>query len=126
MAKKKKINLKAKLDRLYSLYLRQSEANQNGFITCYCGKKVHWTESDCSHYIPRGCLVLRYDPRNTKASCRKCNRFMGGNLQAYSIYLEEKWGEGILQILEKERRVISKYFPYEAKIAEYEEKIKLL
>src|SRR6185437_16029981 len=103
--KKRKINEKAKLDKIYSEYIRRNEADAQGNITCYCGAVVHFKQSDCSHFVPRGCLNLRYDHRNTKASCRKCNRFMGGNLHYYAIYLEKKYGAGLLQTLEADKRI---------------------
>lgn len=118
--KPKEKTLKSKLDVLYSLYTRQAAADKNGYVACYCGVSLHWKESDCSHYIPRGCLALRYDPRNTRPSCRRCNRFMGGNLQAYALALQKDYGLGILEELEREKRKIVKNFPYQQKITEYE------
>lgn len=117
--KKSPKSLKRKLDAIYSEYIRRSASDQEGFVNCYCGVRVHWKESDNSHYIPRGCLALRYDPRNTAPSCRRCNRYMGGNLQAYAQFLEARYGYGILQELEKERRQIIPNFPYEEKITLY-------
>lgn len=121
--KPKQSTLKAKLDRIYSLYVRKSQSDDSGQITCYCGVRVHWSESDNSHYIPRGSLSTRYDPRNTHASCRRCNRYMGGNLQQYALYLRRKYGDGILESLDQEKRKIVKNFPYEALIAEYTQKL---
>lgn len=37
---------------------------------------------------------------------------MGGNLQAYARFLEDRYGYGILQELETKKRNITKYFPY--------------
>jgi Bacteriophage Lambda NinG protein len=122
--KPKEKTLKAKLDEIYSRWLRRSNANEQGNITCYCGAVVPWEESDCSHYIPRGCLALRYDVRNTTPSCRRCNRFMGGNLQAYALYLERRYGTEILQTLEKEKHKITKNFPYQILIDFYSEELR--
>lgn len=121
MKKQKPATLKRKLDEIYSKYIRKSSADEQGYITCYCGARVPWEESDNSHYIPRGILSLRYEPKNTHASCRRCNRFMGGNLQAYAIYLRRKYGADILEWLDREKRKTTKYFPYEEKIAFYTE-----
>jgi hypothetical protein len=44
---------------------------------------------------------------------------MGGNLQAYSLYLVRKYGPKILEDLEKEKHKIIRYFPYEEQIAHY-------
>lgn len=48
---------------------------------------------------------------------------MGGNLQAYALSLEERYGEGILQKLNHDKQRIIKNYPYEEKIKEYKEKI---
>lgn len=120
MAKKpKEKTLKRKLDEIYSKYIRQKAADKEGFVNCYCGVRVHWKEADNSHYIPRGCLALRYDPRNTRPSCHRCNRFMGGNLQAYAIALQKDYGLTILAELDKEKRKITKNFPYQERIDFY-------
>ncbi len=117
MAKDK--TLKRNLDEVYSRWLRKSYADDRGYITCYCGVSVPWEESDCSHFVPRGCLALRFDIRNTRPACRRCNRFMGGNLHAFAIVLEAEYGPGILQELARDKQKITKYFPYEEKIAHY-------
>lgn len=117
--KKNEKSLKRKLDEIYSVYVRKTASDKTGYVTCYCGVRIHWKESDCSHYIPRGCLALRYDSRNTTPSCRRCNRYMGGNLAAYALSLEARFGVGILQELDREKRNIVKNFPYEELIDKY-------
>lgn len=44
---------------------------------------------------------------------------MGGNLHYYALYLEKKYGAGILQTLEKDKRKIVKNFPYQELIDMY-------
>jgi 5-methylcytosine-specific restriction endonuclease McrA len=44
---------------------------------------------------------LWYDERNINGQCMRCNRYFSGRLDRYSIYLEEKYGKGILQKLNK-------------------------
>ena len=116
-------SLKRKLDALHSIAVRKGAADSRGYITCYCGVSIPWQEADCSHYIYRSCLNLRYDFRNTHPSCRRCNRFMGGNLAAYALFLERKYGTGILQTLEQEKHKIVKNFPY---LEESEKRKKLI
>lgn len=112
-------SLKRRLDEIYSQYTRRKGSDEQGYVTCYCGVRIPWQESDNSHYIPRGVLSLRYEPKNTHPSCRRCNRFMGGNLQAYALYLRRLYGEEILEWLDKEKRKIVKNFPYQEKISSY-------
>lgn len=112
-------SLKRKLDEIYSQYTRRNGSDEQGYVTCYCGARIPWQESDNSHYIPRGVLSLRYEPKNTHPSCRRCNRFMGGNLQAYALHLRRLYGEEILEWLDKEKRKIVKNFPFQEQIAKY-------
>lgn len=88
------MNLTA-LDKAFSLFIRQRDANINGLIKCIsCGKWVYWKESDCGHYINRKHMATRYDENNTAAQCRSCNRFDEGNMEGYRRGLIEKYGEG--------------------------------
>lgn len=48
---------------------------------------------------------------------------MGGNLHAYALWLEKKYGMGILQELDKEKQKIVKDFPYSQLIEEYTKKL---
>ena len=116
--------LKRLLDEVFSKYIR-TKYLKDGYNTCYCGAKILPEESDASHYVSRGCLALRWDERNVHPSCRSCNRYRGGNLQAYAVYLEATYGEGILQELAREKEKIVKLSPqwYEEKIAFYKKMV---
>ena len=77
------------LDAFFSKYIRIKEANENGINTCYtCGKKDHWKNLQCSHYVKRGHYGLRWDSRNAKPACIKCNEFLEGNMGEYTKKLE--------------------------------------
>jgi hypothetical protein len=43
--------------------------------------------------------ALWFDARNVHGQCGVCNRWKSGNLAAYALFLEEKYGPGILQDL---------------------------
>ena len=116
--KPKEKTLRNKLDILFSLYVRQKDSI-DGYIQCYCGARIPWKDSDASHYIVRRHLATRYSERNVHPSCRRCNRFQGGNLSAYALYLESTYGPGILQELEREKQKTVRYFPYQELIEKY-------
>lgn len=66
-------NLKATLDRWFSLYIRLRDSDANGFGRCIsCGKLVHYKEADCGHFINRQHMNTRYDERNCNLQCRSC------------------------------------------------------
>jgi hypothetical protein len=62
------------------------------------------------HYKPQGIYqYVKYSPLNVAARCLPCNKFLHGNLSAYSIALEKRYGFGILQTVERQSKL---YFDY--------------
>jgi hypothetical protein len=92
--------LKAKLDRIFSEYIRLRDADENGYIRCIsCGKLAHWKQADAGHYVNRRHMTLRYDEKNVNSQCRYCNRFCEGNMLGYHAGLIKKYGEGVILYL---------------------------
>lgn len=108
-----------KADKVFSEWVRQRDANDQGFIKCYCGAYVHWKDADASHFVSRQHLHTRYDERNVHASCRKCNRFLEGNKEDYSLFLIKKYGPEIFKELNENKRKPYWDFPYEKIIEKY-------
>jgi len=123
------MNLKAKLDNVFSEYIRLRDSDENGYGRCIsCGKIVHWKEADCGHFVNRRHLSLRYDEKNVNLQCRACNRFQEGNAIGYNHGLVEKYGDSVIDYL-----AIKKFnychignVEYEALIKEYTAKVKQL
>lgn len=110
-----------KLDRLFSVSVRTRGMDKDGLNTCVtCGARKHWKEMDAGHYVPRNYMSLRFDERNVWPQCRKCNRFIKGNMVEYAVFMEATYGIGIIQQLNKEKRVMKQW-----KVSELEELIKL-
>lgn len=85
--------LKRKLDDLFSLFVRLRDKG-----ICYtCGIQKDPKDMDAGHYIKRQHNSLRFDERNVHAQCKKCNRFMGGNMSEYAVRLQRDYGQGILE-----------------------------
>jgi hypothetical protein len=92
---------KARLDTIFSEYIRRRDSDDRGFVKCIsCGKILHWKDSDCGHYINRKHNSTRYDEMNCNAQCRSCNRFDEGNMQGYRKGLISKFGEKEVEMLE--------------------------
>jgi len=93
--------LEDKLWKVFSIYIR-NKGSHNGANRCYtCNMFEDIKNLDAGHYIKRQYNATKYDERNVKPQCRKCNRFMGGNQDEFAIHLEKDYGEGILQDLDK-------------------------
>lgn len=112
MAKKKTLKYwKTKIDVPFHEYIRRRDAdNDSGYCQCIsCDKPIHFTESDAGHFISRGKLSTRWDERNVKAQCRKCNRFEYGRQFEYSLKIGTELAEQLLQ----ESRAVFKLMEHE-------------
>lgn len=115
-------------DEVFSQWLRLSNADINGTVSCFtCDLNMRWQNSQCGHYIKRGNLFLRFDPRNTRVQCEGCNIHKSGNYIEFTRRLEaEKLG--ITEYLLEESRLV--YHPTREEIKgiikEYTHKLKLL
>jgi hypothetical protein len=100
--KKPLAKLKADLWRLFSIHLRVSYADKNGFSTCYtCGIKKHYRELQCGHGISgRGNAIL-FDKRICRPQCPQCNIFKHGNYQVFVPKLCKEIGVDLYQEIEK-------------------------
>ena len=99
MPKKTQKYWKNKIDKVFHEYIRRRDADNNtGNCDCVsCGKTIHFSESDAGHLISKKYLITRYDERNVKAQCRKCNRFEYGRQYEYSIALGQELSQELLQ-----------------------------
>lgn len=66
-------------------------------------------------------MNTRFDEMNCNAQCRKCNRFMEGNIQDYRLGLIRKYGEKNVILLEAKKSARRSYseFEYEQLIKYY-------
>lgn len=124
---KKSTNLKDKLDKVFSLYIRLRDADKNGFCTCYtCGKVAHYKEMQNGHFWSRTHLSTRFNEDNCKVQCVGCNIFKKGNYIEYTKRLLKELGEEKFNELEqlKNSTVKISKAEYEQMIEHYNQKIK--
>lgn len=118
----------AKLDRIFSEFIRKRDCNGGHGKCISCGKIITYNDSDCGHYVNRKHMATRFDEQNCNAQCRSCNRFDEGNIQGYRKGLIKKYGEKAVEMLEIKKHNISKIGIFEIGIliTEYKQKIKQL
>lgn len=93
-----------KLDRLFSKWVRKSNANHQGLIRCYtCGVYKMWDDCDAGHYVNRNHKGTRWDERNVKPQCKKCNRFESGKSDEFALKLIKEYGHEILEELNRHK-----------------------
>jgi uncharacterized C2H2 Zn-finger protein len=95
VAKKSKLKtLKAKAWKQFSLFIRQRDADSNGFITCpTCGTYRDWREVDAGHWLSRGFLATLFEETNVYAQCKSCNGFYGGRPDDMERHVERLHGK---------------------------------
>jgi hypothetical protein len=115
---RKKPDLKAKLDKVFSLYIRMRDSKPYGhkYFRCIsCGQIKPFEQGDCGHYINRRHMATRFDEMNCNMQCRACNRFDEGNMSGYRKGLIEKYGENKVLLLEAKKNKYRKYSDFEYK-----------
>tara|TARA_R110000851_G_C12685312_1_gene524316 strand:- start:85 stop:468 length:384 start_codon:yes stop_codon:yes gene_type:complete len=111
MAKKKETvsTLKKKLDKIFSIYIRNRDSD-NGLCTCCtCGVVKPIKEMQNGHYVSRSCLPLRFAENNCHAQCMPCNIFKKGNMDEYALFMIKTYGDGILEELNQKKHQLIKY-----------------
>lgn len=108
---KKKLTRKqlvAKLDKVFSTYIRQSAA-KNGYTVCVtCGDKDLWQNHQNGHFFTRGRYPTRWDETNCHVQCVRCNIFLKGNYIQYTLYMVDRYGREAVDDLEKKSKLSTK------------------
>jgi 5-methylcytosine-specific restriction endonuclease McrA len=118
-----------RLDTVFSIFIRTRDSDENGICKCFCcGKIAHYKEMDCSHFVNRKHLALRWNEINCQTTCRSCNRFDEGNLPAFALSLQKKYGSDIIEKLLSQKNTTVKFTSFELKVMtdHYKELIKKL
>ena len=114
----------AKLDKVFSEYIRRKDA-KNDIATCVtCGKKDHWKKLQAGHFMSRKHYATRWDEENVEVQCQACNVFRYGEQYLFAKHLGVKKAD---MLLYKSREMI-KFSDYELQemIDVYKHKISLL
>lgn len=129
--KKKKWSVsrwKKEMDTIFSLYVRLSNADFQGNVTCVsCGRKYPWKDIQAGHFVSRSHNALRYDERNVHPQCVGCNVWKSGNYPQYAEWLMGTYGQEIIEQLNKEGREVKRFTTkeLEEKHALYKTKLEL-
>jgi len=83
--KSEKKRLQARCWKLMSEWVRRRDASFSGMVICFtCDKPLHWKEANAGHF-QHG--KLDFDERNIHCQCVKCNMFLSGKLDSYTMRL---------------------------------------
>lgn len=122
------ISLIHDLDAVLSLYIRVKDADKNGMVKCFCCPRIlHYTLAQNSHYIRRGHMATRFLIENCHPSCPKCNNDHNDNIEPYRKALIEERGDGIIDWLEEQSKIVCKHSQDELKemLIDFREKLRI-
>lgn len=115
-----------KLDEVFSKFIRARDTNHDGtFVCCSCSRVLPYEQADAGHFINRRFMSLRWDERNVHAQCRSCNRFSEGNSVGYFRFMQRKYGDEVIDLLQAMKNQSQKWsdFELELLIKEYKQKL---
>jgi len=93
--------LVAKFDKVFSEYIRLSNA-KDGKTTCVtCGNRDDWKNHQNGHFFTRGRYPTRWDEMNCHPQCVRCNIFLKGNYIQYTLYMVDRYGRAAVDELEQ-------------------------
>lgn len=128
--------LVAKLDRLFSLYIRLNYSDDEWFCKCFtCWKKMKRNDKDCScwHRIKRDVQFLRRNKNNARPQCmRRCNSKLAGNGEQLIFrrnLIQDVWIKEVESMEDQYieyRKDITKFKVYDFQIEEMIEEYKQL
>jgi DNA-directed RNA polymerase subunit N (RpoN/RPB10) len=129
-AKSLKKRLEDKLWEVFSIWVRSKDADKNGKVLCYtCGTKINWKyEAEAGHFIKRQHQATKYDERNVKPQCSRCNHYLDGAQDEFAAHIVIDYGAETLKELLRLKQTIRRWTSPElaALIKKYESKLKLL
>jgi hypothetical protein len=121
--------LKSSLDRVFSVYIRMRDADQEGFVNCITsGKRMWWRESQCGHFLSRRYNATRFHEQNCHAQSPYDNCYLAGNQYIYGLKVAELYGEDVPTMLVELSRTDFKFSIewLEEKIAHYTKEVERL
>ena len=88
--KKKSISsLRKRAERVFNLWIRLRNADDNGYVRCVtCGKVDHYTQMNAGHF-EHG---LDWVEDNMHAQCVRCNKWLHGNEARYALFMIDTYG----------------------------------
>jgi hypothetical protein len=120
--------LKAKMDKVWSEWVRRKDA-RGGLATCVtCSAVAPWKNMQCGHFVSRVHLATRFLEQNTAVQCYSCNVLRSGNYVEYAVWMEANWGWQTIRDLRDLKHTTVKYSrsDYETMIEETKAKLQAL
>lgn len=91
--------LKKRLDQLLKIvrYRNSLDGLSNCCVTCK--NRFPISQLQCGHFIKRGNLCLKYEPKNLACQCVRCNRYLDGAQDKFAYFIIQEYGVDTLRAL---------------------------
>ena len=103
--------LTAKLDKIFSIYVRLKYADSNGNVKCYtCDNTHHYKSIQNGHFQSRRYMSTRFHVNNCKPQCYACNVGLHGQQYIFGVNLDREHGKGTAEtmvLLSKQQKKFS-------------------
>jgi hypothetical protein len=120
----------SKLWKVFSIFIRLRDCNENGFGQCItCKKFVIWNKGgQCGHGIGRQHMSIKYNEKNNHLQCKLCNGPEGGEQAKYKEAVNKKYGPNTWDLLEACKRELCHWtqFEVDALTEHYKREVKKL
>ena len=121
--------LRKKVDKLFSEYIRRRGSDWRGMAQCVtCGLTKPYKEMQAGHFIPGRHPSVVYNEKNCHVQCYGCNVGKKGNMVRYFRYMQDTYGELVISELEDLDARSKQFTPLELLelIEDLKEKLKCL
>ncbi len=122
--------LKRKLWKIFSEYIRRSHANTEGYAACYtCHRPYYYKKLHAGHCFSKGGHpATRFDEMNVKPQCVGCNLHKHGNSARFILNLQREYSVKDIHDLERRAKSVKKWTQDELceMIDDYKEKLNSL
>lgn len=102
MPKKTIAQLKKDLDKVFAAYIRKRDSKDGYFVCISCGQTKTVDQMHAGHFYARTFTATRWNEANVNGQCAACNTFKHGNLLEYRRGMLSKYGQDVLDLLEKD------------------------
>jgi hypothetical protein len=126
-------SLKNKARKIFSEYIRLRDCFKTTGTLTYgrcvtCNKAFDFKQLQCGHFIQGRHNSVFFHEQNSHAQCVGCNIFLKGKLIDYTLYMQQTYGNDIVEELRRLDRQLKKFtrYEYERIIKDYSSKIRYL
>ena len=104
------------------ILLIRDQYSNNTFQCISCRRLLPLNCAQVGHYLSRRYEAVRWDLRNINLQCVWCNKWQSGNQIEYRKSLLEKYGEEIIEKIERDYRISPGYsvFDLSQMVKEYQ------